>query len=163
MSDSVKFYKGNDGTEFEQRKLVLGQIKRLVSHFPEVFEAAASGMNALAMIPLILDKAIVFCAIVLIPKGAARPPSNDADFTAHLTNIEETVDSETAMEIIDDFFAVTPISSLIQRAREIGARRAKEFPVLASLIGSSANSRTETPQSTTESSGDATGNAPEST
>lgn len=96
-----------NGRKFEQRKLVLGQVKQL-------FEAI-QGMrvpmstNVAAIIASFGDRMPRIMAIVLIDQGKKVSEKDVDEVQSYL---EEYLDIEDTLKIVSDFFDCNPIASI---------------------------------------------------
>lgn len=98
------------GVVFWQEKLRLGQINQLISLLKEVnIPTEATAIN---LITALGDKLSLAIAIVL-----HKPDVNlkDKDIREIAGEIEFEMSPELALEVIEDFFDLTPISSLLEK------------------------------------------------
>lgn len=98
------------GVVFWQEKLRLGQINQLISLLKEVnIPAEATAMN---LITALGDKLSLAIAIVL---HKPEVKLKDKDIKEVADEIEFEMSPELALEVIEDFFDLTPISSLLEK------------------------------------------------
>jgi len=98
------------GVVYEQKKLVLGQINQLIGLLKEVnIPAEATAMN---LITALGDKLPLAIAIVL---HKPEVKLKDKDIKEVADEIEFEMSPELALEVIEDFFDLTPISSLLEK------------------------------------------------
>jgi len=98
------------GVVYEQKKLVLGQINQLIGLLKEVnIPAEATAMN---LITALGDKLPLAIAIVL---HKPEVKLKDKDIKEVADEIEFEMSPELALEVIEDFFDLTHISSLLEK------------------------------------------------
>jgi hypothetical protein len=144
----MRRYTINDKT-YTQRVLVLGQIKQLTEALAGVNIPAGAGVGQVA--GLIGDHLVRCAAVVLQPEGVAH---RDKDLAAMEGEFAEHLDIITADQVIDDFFALTPattIAKLLGRLR--GMFVVAQVGGAGSMIPSSSLAAAISP-SETPSSGD---------
>ena len=99
------------GKVYVQRTLVLGQVRQLTGLLqelriePEKFDAA----GLLALLGERLPEAL---AIVLTEEGKSP---RDKDLKALAEELEFSIDAETVVKVIEDFFSCNPAASLFDR------------------------------------------------
>ena len=99
-----------NGKTYTQRPLVLGQIRQMVEALRDFTMPANATAVDLAM--MLDDKLPGILAIVLGVEGVSL---RDKDVTALAEELRESVPVETAIQMIDDFFACNPIASLAEK------------------------------------------------
>lgn len=98
------------GVVFWQEKLRLGQINQLISLLKEVnIPTEATAIN---LITALGDKLSLAIAIVL---HKPEVKLKDKDIKEVADEIEFEMSPELALEVIEDFFDLTPISSLLEK------------------------------------------------
>jgi hypothetical protein len=99
-----------DGIVYKQEKLKMGQINQIISLLKDVNIPADA--NAINLITALGDKLPKAIAIVLhVPDVKLK----DKDIDILSGELEFEMSPELALEIIEDFFDLTPISSLLER------------------------------------------------
>lgn len=136
------------GKPYIQKRLVLGQLMQLSRLLNGMAFPASPGVTDVIVtlghrLPLAL-------AIVLIPEDVEL---KDKDISVIAAEIEFTIDPETAIRAVNDFFDCNPISSLLEQLVGM-SERIKGAMERTNGTNSSAPSQAETLQNTTASSGD---------
>lgn len=98
------------GVVFWQEKLRLGQINQLISLLKEV--NIPTEATAIKLITALGDKLPLAIAIVL---HKPEVKLKDKDIKEVADEIEFEMSPELALEVIEDFFDLTPISSLLEK------------------------------------------------
>ena len=112
----MKLYKIND-KEFYQDKLKLGQIKQLLPYLDKIVGAFdKEDMNLIDLVTKLSDDISQILAVILIEKGTNLRDKNIEDLSAFL---DENLDLDGTLEIVADFFDITPIGSLIEKIGRI--------------------------------------------
>jgi hypothetical protein len=96
------------GETYTQRKLVLGQIQQLLGVIEGI--ALPADMAPAGLMYALKDRIHEALAIVLREK---EKPLKDKDIAALAETIRFEISPEATLEIIEDFFVFTPISSLL--------------------------------------------------
>jgi hypothetical protein len=109
----IKTYEIGD-KKYEQRPLVLGQIRQLQEVIQGMRLDPAAGN--IGLITALGDKMPQALAVVLIPEGVAP---KDKDLAALAKDIEFTIFPEQIFEVVNDFFTCNPMQSLLERFKEI--------------------------------------------
>ncbi len=130
-----------------QRPLVIGQVKQLLS----VLEGLniPSDVDVLKLIAILGDRLPDALAVILTPVGT-HP--KEKDLKAISDEIAFSLELETAMKVIEDFFVLNPISSLFERLGKMVEAIQAQFQTPST--SSSASSQVETSQKETQSNGD---------
>ncbi|HQI50424.1 MAG TPA: hypothetical protein PLN61_17370 [bacterium] len=109
-----------DGRTFYQRPLVLGQVRQLLDLMQGV--TIPVGAGAMGIIDALGEKLPMALAIVLTE---ADRPLRDKDLHVLAQELTYSVTPETALEVVEHFFGLNPIASLLSRignlAEKIGA------------------------------------------
>lgn len=106
---SVKTYE-IDGTTYEQRPMVLGQIRQLMSVLQGLKIPADGGsLQVIAALGGRLGEAL---AVVLTEQGKSL---RGKDLAALATELEFTISPDQTIDVVEDFFTCNPIASLLQR------------------------------------------------
>lgn len=100
-----------DGKIYIQRPIVLGQLVMLIE---ELQGMEINDMSAIGLIRGLGGRLPLAMAIVLTPDGIRI---KDKDVPAVADELERTLDIDTAMEVIEDFFSFNPISSISRRMK----------------------------------------------
>lgn len=99
-----------NGKTYILKPLVLGQIGQ-ITHLLQGIEIA-SDMGTMDIIKLLDDRLPVAIAIVLTEEGKKL---KDKDVQALTEEVREFLDIGTAMEIVDRFFSLNPIASVLEK------------------------------------------------
>ncbi len=135
------------GKTYEQRPLVLGQLRQLLAVLGDVALPADAG--ALGLVAALGEKLPLALAVVLTEKG--QSPAGK-DLPAAAAEIEFAISPETALEVVEDFFDCNPIASLLDRAAQmIGKLQTRVVPPPST--GSLSSSPAATSAKETASSG----------
>ncbi len=101
------------GTTFEQRPLVLGQIRQLMAVLQGMEIPAGSGrLQIIDALGTRLEQAL---AVVLTEQGKSL---RDKDLDALAAELEFSITHEQIIEVVEDFFTCNPIVSLLTRLTE---------------------------------------------
>ena len=109
---SQKTYTIN-GKEYYQKPLVIGQVMPLLDMLEgvEILELTVTGLlRALG------NNLPVALAVVLYPTGVNL---EDKDIESLSKEFRETLEVNVALEVIDDFLACNPLSSISARMRDV--------------------------------------------
>lgn len=107
----MKIYKIGD-KEFYQDKLKLGQIRQLLPYFDKIVNIFDENLSLIDFVAKLSDDISDILAIILIEKGTKLKDKNVEELAGFL---DENLDLDTTLEVISDFFAITPIGSLLER------------------------------------------------
>jgi hypothetical protein len=140
------------GRRYVQRPILLGQIRLLLPLVSGI--AVHPDMSELDLISQLGDRLPAALAIILVEESAAdlRAAMQSEALSARTEDLAWSVGPETALEVITDFFELTPISS-------IGAKIAAALKQLSARLPKtnsnppSSNSAAETSPNETSSSG----------
>ena len=137
-----------DGVTYVQKPLVLGQLKQLLSLLQRLRIPADA--DALGVIMAVGNDLPELLAVVLVEKGASP---RDKDLAALSERLAFSITMETALQVVEDFFACNPVSSLLERIAGMMTRA-----ILPTGSTSSSSSSPEAiSRSATPSSGDVDG------
>ncbi len=135
-----------NGKKWILKPLVIGQVNQLIEITDHLKIPANIGIAGLiALLGKELGKAF---AIILTPEGMRL---KEKDIDAIKEELEETVEIETAIKIIEDFFALSPIALVLERLSGIIEKIQGQ---LIQLMNSSASSQEEISQNEMKSNGD---------
>jgi hypothetical protein len=109
MSEKKEFNYEIGGKNYQQRPLVLGQLRQLIALMPGI---TLTSLAPLDIINTLGDKLSQAIAIVLVPEGI---PLKDKEITTLAVEIEFSIDPETVIKVVEDFFVCNPIHSLLER------------------------------------------------
>lgn len=138
------------GKTYIQRPLVLGQIKQLMALLRGVVIPA--GITALGIIELLGDRLPEAAAIVLTEEGKS-PRNKDMPRLAEET--EFALNAEQILEIVEGFFLLNPLSSLLSRLAGMMESLPEVLTMPSARLSSlSSLSAPETSASKTELSGE---------
>lgn len=99
-----------NGKKYTQRPLVLGQVRQLLNLLKDTTIPTDAG--ALALIDALGDKLPNAIAIVLNEDGMSL---KNRDISSLAEEFEFSVTPDVALEVIDHFFVLNPIASLLSR------------------------------------------------
>ncbi len=105
-------YKINEKT-YTQKKLTLGQIKKLI----EIMNDIPDAVRKQGIMPMLMYNLPAFLAVVLIEEEKTVRESLE-DFENKMKFFED-VDYETALKVVEDFFTYNQISLLLSVAEKI--------------------------------------------
>lgn len=139
-----------DGRAFVQRPLVLGQVQQLLRALDGM--TVPENLSLASLLDSLGGRLYSALAIVITEKGCSPRDKNIEELADKL---EWSAGMDTVMEILDDFFTMNPVSSLLGKAGKMigGLNRT----ILALGTGStrpSSSSPEETSPAGTLSSGD---------
>lgn len=120
MANPKKYMIGDK--EYIQKPLVLGQVRQLVNLLKRV--SLPSQINAGNIVIALGENLPEALAIVLIEEGI---PLKDKDLAVVQREIEFAVSPEMAIEIVSDFFTITPIASILGKLSEATGEITKKF------------------------------------
>jgi hypothetical protein len=139
-----------DGITYEQRPLVIGQVEQLVGILQGVeFPAAAGPLEIVRAMGQ--ERLMKACAVVLRVQGTARWWDRDLDALAEA--FAWSMDAETAVRIVADFFDCNPLSSLFNALARMNAGITAAAASLVPSPASSSSSAEETLPGGTASGG----------
>lgn len=122
MSDEIKKeYKIGEKT-YTQKKLVMGQVNQIINLLKNVDLPADP--TAINLIGALGDKLAEAIAIVL---HDPEIPLKDKDVKKLSKDIEFEMEPEQMLEVVEDFFDLTPISSLLERVGKTVERIAEKM------------------------------------
>ena len=104
------------GKTYVQRPLVIGQLGRLLDELSGVQITSRTAAGLVAAFGPRLPRLL---ACVLVPEGTG-PAEVDVDKLAE--ELAFAADPEVAIEVVEDFFALTPVYSYLDRLTGIMAR-----------------------------------------
>lgn len=136
------------GKTYIQKPLVLGQIRQMINLLQGI--VIPGNTDAIGLITLLGDKLPIAIAIVLIPEDVDL---KNKDIRALADEIEFEISPELSMQVIEDFFVLTPIVSLLERLKGM-ANKIGEKIVETSLRKSAPSSVEEISQKETASFGE---------
>jgi len=141
----MKTYKIGNIT-YQQRPLVIGQVKQLLT----VLEGLTipSDINIMGLMAVLGDRLPDALAVILTPVGMSP---KDKDLNELSEELAFSLEIEQAMEVVEDFFVLNPISSLFGRLNQAIEKIQAQF--LMSSTTSSASSQAETSQNEIPSNG----------
>lgn len=138
------------GRAFVQRPLVLGQLQQLLRILDGI--ALPDPLTLASLLDALGGRLYSAIAVVITEKGCSP---RDKDVESLAAELEWAIPLETAMEIVDDFFVLNPVSSIIER---IGALIVRFNAALATRRPGSTRPSSSSPGATspgaTPSSGD---------
>jgi len=110
MSDeTIKEYKIGDKT-YTQKPLVMGQVNQIINLLKDV--NLPSDPTAINLITALGDKLPLAIAIVVhVPEVSLK----DKNIKELAEDLSFKMEPEMALQVIEDFFDLTPISSLLER------------------------------------------------
>jgi len=134
------------GITYQQRPLVIGQVKQLLT----VLEGLTipSDINIMGLMAVLGDRLPDALAVILTPVGMSP---KDKDLNELSEELAFSLEIEQAMEVVEDFFVLNPISSLFGRLNQAIEKIQAQF--LMSSTTSSASSQAETSQNEIPSNG----------
>ena len=138
-----------NGTLYTQSALVLGQWRQLLNILKDVAVPADASAGQLAVI--LGDRLPAAFAVVLNPAGVSL---RDKDLRAVADDLEFALSTETAIQVIEDFFVCNPLSSLLERIGGVAGNLAPAETGTTPLTGLWSSSAGGTSPSGTASSGE---------
>lgn len=108
MSERITYTIG--GVEYFQESLKAGQVHQLLALLKEV--NLPSELNVLSLISALGDKIAEAVAIILIDPRVALKDKNVKKLAKE---IEFEIDLDMELKIIEDFFVLTPVSSILEK------------------------------------------------
>ncbi len=136
-----------DGKTYIQRPMVLGQIKQLTTILKEV--PVSIFLDEMEMAKLLINNVGLAIAVVITEEGT-KPREKDIEQLAR--DIEFTMDAETLVQVVQDFFVCNPVASIYGKLSEM-VKAIQKTPTTGSTESAS-SSPEGTLQSGTGSSGD---------
>ncbi len=149
------------GKTYIQKPLVLGQIEQMIDILEGINLPKSKSPKAIK--DSLGDRLHLAIAIALVEEG--KPVKRDLEEIKTIAeDLHWTINGETSLKVIEDFFACNPIASFWERLKGMMTKLGMEIKVIKVKSGrSSSSSPEETSQSETPSSGDsARPNAPDS-
>lgn len=98
------------GKTYTQRPLVLGQISQLMSLMKGLI--IPHDIDTLGLVSLLGNKLPQAVAVVLTPEGVSL---KDKDVNALTAELEFEISPEQTIQVVEDFFVLNPIVSLLER------------------------------------------------
>ncbi|MDA8104657.1 MAG: hypothetical protein M0Z71_04690 [Nitrospiraceae bacterium] len=148
MSEKREFKYTIGGKTYMQRPLVLGQIMQLMALLKGL--VIPKGIGALGLVSLLGDRLPEAIAVVLVPEGVVL---KDKDISALAEDIGFEIEPDTAIEVVENFFDLNPLSLILQKLSGMAEKIAGKI-VATSSVTSSASSPGETLPDGTKSYGD---------
>ena len=141
----MKTYKIGNIT-YQQRPLVIGQVKQLLT----VLEGLTipSDINIMGLMAVLGDRLPDALAVILTPVGMSP---KDKDLNELSEELAFSLEIEQAMEVVEDFFVLNPISSLFGRLNQAIEKIQAQFLMSSTTL--SASSQEETSQNEIPSNG----------
>jgi hypothetical protein len=136
-----------EGKIYTQSALVPGQWRQLLNILKDVAVPADASLIQLAVI--LGDRLPAAFAVVLNPEGVSP---RDKDLRAVADDLEFSLSTETAIQVVEDFFVCNPLSSLLERIGGIAGKLT--LAGTTPLTGLSSSSAGGTSPSGTASSGE---------
>mgnify|MGYP001160557200 FL=1 len=135
------------GITYQQRPLVIGQVKQLLT----VLEGLTipSDIDMMGLVATLGDRLPDALAVILTPDGMSP---KDKDLKKLSEELAFSLEIEQAMEVVEDFFVLNPISSLFGRLNQAIEKIQAQFLMSSTTL--SASSQEETSQKEMQSSGD---------
>lgn len=99
-----------NGMTYVQRPLVIGQVRQLAGILDGIRIPRGAGIPE--VVEALGDKIMTAVAIVLTEKGKSP---RDKDLAAMAGEMDFVLTPEDLIQVIDDFFLLNPISSLLER------------------------------------------------
>jgi len=99
------------GNVYVQRMLVLGQVRQLTGLLQEL-RIEPEKLDAAGLLTLLGERLPEALAIVLTEEGKSP---RDKDLKALAEEIEFSIEAETVVQVIEDFFSCNPAASLFDR------------------------------------------------
>ncbi len=130
-----------------QRPLVIGQVRQLLSVLEGI--QIPSDVDVMGLVATLGDRLPDALAVILTPVGT-HP--KEKDLKAISDEIAFSLELETAMKVIEDFFVLNPISSLFERMGKMVEAIQAQFQTQS--MNSFVSSQEETSQKETQSNGD---------
>jgi hypothetical protein len=139
-----------DGKTYIQKPLVGGQTQQIVRLMKGI--AFPEDLRIDTLIDVLGDQLYAVIAVVITEKGCFP---KDKDIASLAADLKWTIEIETIIGIIDDFFALNPTSLILKKLGEMIAILKQKMKTLEpGLTRQSLSSPAETLQSGTPSSGD---------
>jgi hypothetical protein len=139
-----------DGRAFVQRPLVMGQIQQLLRILDGI--ALPEPITLASLLDALGGRLYAAIAVAITEKGCSPRDKNIDELAAEF---EWKLDADTLLEIVDDFFALNPVSSLLGKIGKMlgGLNRTMEALGTGSTRRSSSSPAGTSPEGTA-SSGD---------
>lgn len=139
-----------NGTVYVQRPLVIGQVRQLVALLDGL--VIPRGASIPELIDALGGKLMPAVAVALTEKGKSP---RDKDIDSLSGELEFTMTPEQLLQVVDDFFGLNPISSIMERIGNLMQNGAGTIGAMEnSLKNSSSSSPEETSPVGTSLSGD---------
>jgi len=130
-----------------QRPLVIGQVKQLLAELQGI--VIPSNVDVIDLVAAIGDRLPDALAVILTPSGMSP---KDKDLKKLSEELAFSLEIEQAMEVVEDFFVLNPISSLFGRLNQAIEKIQAQFLMSSTTL--SASSQEETSQKEMQSNGD---------
>jgi hypothetical protein len=143
----MKYVYEINGKRLILKPLVIGQVKQLTHAIGHL--KIPGNIDIPGLVSLLAEELPGVFAIILTPEGMRL---KDKDINALAEEFEETINIETAIQIVEDFFDLNPIASVLERLT--GAIVKIQNQAIQSSTSSSVSSQEETSQKETKSNGD---------
>jgi len=130
-----------------QRPLVIGQVKQLLAELQGI--VIPSNVDVIDLVAAIGDRLPDALAVILTPSGMSP---KDKDLKKLSEELAFSLEIEQAMEVVEDFFVLNPISSLFGRLNQAIEKIQAQFLMSSTTL--SASSPEEISQKEMQSNGD---------
>lgn len=114
------FIYGINGKRYVQKPLVLGQLRQLTEVLKGIAWTPETAFTDI--IALVGDRLPSALAVVLVEEGTS-PGKKDVEALAK--ELEDALDVDTAVKVVEDFFTLNPVVSLLERLRGLAGKMAK--------------------------------------
>ena len=138
MSEKMKTYKIGENT-YTQEQITSGQIKQLKAALSSSDIKFEMAFDAAQVVTLLADKAAIVCAILICEEGKSLKDKNPEELEKE---IEFDLYLDKQVEIIKDFFLLTPLTSIwtqiaetLQTLIKTNLNSTKEFSKILNGIG----------------------------
>jgi len=111
------------GKTYIQKKLVLGQVRQLIEHLDGISFPADLNFDFTGLIAVLGDKLPIALAICLTEEGKSP---RDKVIAAAAEELDFSIDTETTITAVKDFFFLNPISSILKAVISITAEIQKQ-------------------------------------
>ena len=129
-----------------QRPLVIGQVKQLLAELQGI--VIPSNVDVIDLVAAIGDRLPDALAVILTPDGMSPKDKNLKELSEELAF---SITIEKALEVVEDFFDLNPVSSLFERLNLAIEKIQYQFQTPSTT--SSASSQAETSQNEIPSNG----------
>jgi len=99
-----------------QKAMVLGQVKSFTDLL-KTFDMPEK-LDVLELVSVLGDRLPEALAVVLIEKGS-KTPLKDRDIKKIAEELSNTIDTNTVLQVMDDFFACNPIAYIMEKMSNI--------------------------------------------